>query len=268
MVEAIRLVLERRRLPGRRVHDRLPVLRRLDRPGRWVRRRSLLLEREGVRAQPRRDRHRRLLQLRLLGARDPGGEPGPERAAGDDQPCEHGTTLTRLVRGVNYAAKTSSICIRQVSGTSFGRRPPATCTATAMAQFAKQKGVKRLFLSWDGDDRTGPHTPPTREAQRSPWESRSPAPLRSTRRHGTTINSPAGSQRPAPTGSCCAALAASTTPALLRDLRAGLGRRVTLIGGEDFQPSFAQAGPAALGVYFAYPATRTSRYSPRPESGS
>ena len=24
------------------------------------------------------------------GARDPGGEPGPERAAGDDQPCEHG----------------------------------------------------------------------------------------------------------------------------------------------------------------------------------
>jgi branched-chain amino acid transport system substrate-binding protein len=28
---------------------------------------------------------------------------------------------------------------------------------------------------------------------------------------------------------------------------------VTLIGGEDFQPTFALAGPAALGVHWAYP---------------
>ena len=49
-----------------------------------------------------------------------------------------------------------------------------------------------------------------------------------------------------------AAWPSNTTPALLRDLRARLGRRVTLIGHEDFQPSFAQAGPAALGVYFAF----------------
>ena len=44
-----------------------------------------------------------------------------------------------------------------------------------------------------------------------------------------------------------------STPALLRDLRAGLGRRVTLIGGEDFLPIFTQSGPEALGVYLAYP---------------
>ena len=185
MVEAIRLVLERRQLPGRRVHDRLPVLRRLDRPGRWVRTRSLLLEREGLRAEPRRDRHRRLLQLRLLGARDPGGEPGPERAAGDDQPCEHGTTLTRLVRGVNYPGRPRHLY--PTGERNFVRTAAAGhLTAAAMAQFAKQKGVKRLFLSWDGNAVLGRHTPPTWEAQQSPWESRSPAPLRSTRRHGTT----------------------------------------------------------------------------------
>ena len=49
-----------------------------------------------------------------------------------------------------------------------------------------------------------------------------------------------------------------STPALLRDLRAGLGRRVTLIGGEDFQPSFKVDGAAALGVYYAYPGADTT----------
>ena len=56
----------------------------------------------------------------------PRSEPGPERAAGDDQPCEHGHGLSRGWYGVSIPRKTSSICTRQVSGTSFGRRPPAT----------------------------------------------------------------------------------------------------------------------------------------------
>jgi len=43
-----------------------------------------------------------------------------------------------------------------------------------------------------------------------------------------------------------------STPALLRDLRARLGPDVTLIGSEDFNPSFALAGTAALGMYYAY----------------
>ena len=130
-----------------------------------------------------------------------------------------------------------------------------------MAQFAKQKGVKRLFLSWEQATTTGPHTPPTWEAQQSPWESRSPAPLRSTRRHGTTLNSLDGSQRPGPTGSCWRHSAPST-PALLRDLRAGLGRRVTLIGGEDFLSDFHVAGPAALGMYIAFPGADISLLPP------
>ena len=76
-------------LPGRRIHGRLPVLRRLHRPGRWVELDPLPLEREGLREKPRRDRHHRLLQLQLLEGRNPCSEPGRERAAGDDQPGEH-----------------------------------------------------------------------------------------------------------------------------------------------------------------------------------
>ena len=53
-----------------------------------------------------------------------------------------------------------------------------------------------------------------------------------------------------------------STPTLLRALRAGLGRRVTLIGGENFQPKFEVVGPAALGVYFAYPGADISLLPP------
>ena len=47
-------------------------------------------------------------------------------------------------------------------------------------------------------------------------------------------------------------------PALLRALRAVLGRSVTLIGGENFQPTVELAGLAALGVYYAYPGADVS----------
>ena len=37
---------------------------------------------------------------------------------------------------------------------------------------------------------------------------------------------------------------------------------MTLIGGEDFLPSFTQSGPEALGVYFAYPGADISLLPP------
>ena len=68
-------------------------------------------------------------------------------------------------------------------------------------------------------------------------------------------------------GVVLAAFLVPSTPALLRDLRPRLGPGATLIGGEDFNPSFSVAGPAALGVYFAYPGADISLPS-RPENGS
>ena len=65
-------------------------------------------------------------------------------------------------------------------------------------------------------------------------------------------------------GVVLAAYAHPSTPALLRDLRAGLGRRVTLIGSEGFlvPDFFTQAGPAALGMYIAYPGADISLLPP------
>ena len=37
---------------------------------------------------------------------------------------------------------------------------------------------------------------------------------------------------------------------------------MTLIGGEDFQPNYKVVGPAALGVYFAYPGAEMSLLPP------
>ena len=61
-----------------------------------------------------------------------------------------------------------------------------------------------------------------------------------------------------------AAYAYPSTPALLRDLRAGLGPRVTLIGSEGYLvPDFLRvAGPAALGMYIAFPGADISLLPP------
>ena len=65
-------------------------------------------------------------------------------------------------------------------------------------------------------------------------------------------------------GVVLAAYADPGTPALLRDLRAGLGPRVTLIGSEGYLvPDFLHvAGPAALGMYIAFPGADVSLLPP------
>ena len=66
-------------------------------------------------------------------------------------PASTKTTLTRLVRGV---ITPEDLKHQYPTGQrNFVRTAAAAhLTATAMAQFAKQKGVKRLFLSWINED--------------------------------------------------------------------------------------------------------------------
>jgi DNA-binding SARP family transcriptional activator/ABC-type branched-subunit amino acid transport system substrate-binding protein/DNA-binding beta-propeller fold protein YncE len=164
-------------------------------------------------------------------------------------PASTVTTLTRLVRGVNTPEDLEH---RYPTGVrNFVRTAGAGhLIAAAMAQFAKQKGVKRLFLSWEDNHYWGAYAADVGRAAKS----------LGIRIAGAAFYDPEArdydrfARRIAATRADGVALAAfePTTPALLRDLRARLGPGVTLIGGEDFQPSFSVAGPAALGVYFAY----------------
>ena len=129
-----------------------------------------------------------------------------------------------------------------------------------MAQFAKQKGVKRLFLSWERDPYWAAYAADAGSAAKSLGiRIAGAAPFDPEARNYTQF-----ARRIAATRADGVALASlpPSTPALLRDLRAGLGRRVTLIGGEDFLPIFTQAGPEALGVYIAYPGADISLLPP------
>ena len=164
-------------------------------------------------------------------------------------PASTALTLTRLVRGVNTP---EDLRHRYPTGErNFVRTAAAGhLQATAIAQFLKQKGIKRLFLTSDGDEYWAEYAAYTGSAAKSLGiQIAGAASFDPKARNYEQL-----ARRIAATGADAVMLAAwpsKTTPALLRDLRARLGRRVTLIGHEDFQPSFAQAGPAALGVYFA-----------------
>ena len=106
----------------------------------------------------------------------------------------------------------------------------------AMAQFAKQKGVKRLFLSWNPTTILGRlRRRRGSAAQYLGIQIAGAAPFNPEARNYDSVRSPDRS-RPAPTGSCWRHTLPPSTPALLRDLRAGLGPRVTLIGSEGFLP--------------------------------
>ena len=165
-------------------------------------------------------------------------------------PASTALTLTRLVRGVNTPED-----LRHLYPTgerNFVRTAAAGhLQATAIARFLKQKGIKRLFLTSDGDEYWAEYAAYTGSAAKSLGiQIAGAASFDPKERNYEQL-----ARRIAATGADAVMLAAwpsNTTPALLRDLRARLGRRVTLIGHEDFQPSFAQAGPAALGVYFAF----------------
>ena len=77
------------RPPGRALHRRLSVVRRLDRAVRELGEPPLRGERERVRRSGRPGRDDRPLQLALRADRDPDPQPGAGRPAGDHQPVEH-----------------------------------------------------------------------------------------------------------------------------------------------------------------------------------
>ena len=258
MVEAIRLVLERRGYrAGAYTIGTSPATTRLPRAGGWDRLRCY--EREGVRAEPRRDRHRRLVQLRLLGTRDPGGNQAANGPLAMISPVSTLTTLTRLLPG--HDTPNDLERLYPTDERNFVRTAAAShLTAAAMAQFAKQKGVKRLFLSWEREHLLRGYAADVRSAALSlgiriagavPYNpdarnhDRFARRIASTRADGVVLS---GIEKP-------------RTPALLRALRAVLGRSVTLIGGENFQPTVELAGLAASGCTTPTPA-RTSRSSP------
>jgi ABC-type branched-subunit amino acid transport system substrate-binding protein len=175
-------------------------------------------------------------------------------------PASTVTELTRPVRG--HAPPKDLEDLYPTGERNFVRTAAAgQLTATAMAQFAKQTGVKRLFLSW--------------EAGNTYYAAYAADVGRAARSLGIRIAGAAPYGRKARDYDRFARRIASTradgvvlsgfepaTPTLLRALRAGLGLRVTLIGGENFQPKFEVAGPAALGVYYAYPGADISLLPP------
>jgi branched-chain amino acid transport system substrate-binding protein len=165
-------------------------------------------------------------------------------------PATTATHYTRLVRGVNTPADLEHLY--PTGERNFVRTAAAGhLTAAAMAQFAKQKGVKRLFLSWERNPYWAAYAADAGSAAKSLGiQIAGAAPFDPKARNYTQF-----ARRIAATRADGVALASLplSTPALLRDLRAGLGRRVTLIGGEDLLQLFTQAGPEALGVYMAYP---------------
>ena len=110
------------RLQGRALHRRLPVMRRLDGPGRGIRPLQVLLEREGLCPQPRRHRRHRDVQLGLLRRPDPDRERGSRRCVGHDQPVEH---VDRAHTPLGPGEPEDGT--RLASGTSSASRPPTTC---------------------------------------------------------------------------------------------------------------------------------------------
>ena len=175
-------------------------------------------------------------------------------------PASTASALTRLVRGVNTPEDLQNLY--PTGERNFVRTAPAGhLTSTAIAQFAKQKGVKRLFLTWDGDQYWAEYAADTGSAAKSLGiQVAGAAPFDPKARNYDQLARRIAATRA--DGVMLSAFLYDSTPALLRDLRARLGPGVTLIGSEDFQPSFALAGPAALGVYYAYPGADPSLLPP------
>jgi len=179
-------------------------------------------------------------------------------------PASTDTALTRLVRGVNTPAD-----LRHLYPTgerNFVRTAAAGhLTATAMAQFAKQKGVKRLFLTWQGDGNPywAEYAADVGSAAKALGiQIAGAAPFDPKARNYAQFARHIASTRA--DGVVLAGYPLPSTPSLLRDLRAGLGHRVTLIGSEGYRAPdiFRQAGPAALGMYIAFPGADISLLPP------
>ena len=177
-------------------------------------------------------------------------------------PASTDTALTRLVRGVNSPEDLEH---RYPTGErNFVRTAAAGhLTATAMAQFAKQKGIKRLFLSWHGDQYWAEYAADVGRAAKSlgipiagaaPFDPNARNYVQFARRIAATRAD----------GVVLSGYPLPSTRSLLRDLRAGLGPRVALIGNEGYRaPDFFRvAGPAALGMYIAFPGADISLLPP------
>ena len=162
------------------------------------------------------------------------------------------TTLTRLVPGLNDPVDIDHLY--PTGERNYVRTPPSShLTAAPLARFAKQKGIKRLFLSWD---RNVPYwatfaSDVRRAAQHLGIEIAGAAPFDPEARTYEHLAGRIASTRA--DGIMLAANVPPSTRALLSDLRARLGPDVTLIGSEGFLGDLSAAEPAALGMYVAYP---------------
>ena len=250
MVEAIRFVLERRGFKAGRFPVGIPVLRRVDGPGAWVRVLQVLLQRQGLRTQAERDRRNRRAQLLLLEVSDPDRKPGPRRPACDDQPQQHvdraHTPLPGMRRGELEARYPSR-------ARNYVRIAAADhLQAAADAELARQLGSKRLFVLSYGDDPylAGFAEDVSRAAQQLGLEIAGARAWNPEARDFSRLARQIGRARAdavfigghlAPNGG-----------ELVRDLRAQLGHEVHLIATDYFWtiPDLtAAAGSAAEGTY-------------------
>jgi DNA-binding SARP family transcriptional activator/ABC-type branched-subunit amino acid transport system substrate-binding protein len=162
------------------------------------------------------------------------------------------TTLTRLVPGVSDPAELEHLY--PTGEQNYVRTPAAShLTAGPLAQFAKAKGVKRLFLSWDRNvSYWATFAADVRDAARHlGLEIAGAAPFDPEARNYEQLARRIASTRA--DGIMLAANVPPSTRALLSDLRARLGPDVTLIGSEGFFDDLSAAEPAAVGMYVAYP---------------
>jgi branched-chain amino acid transport system substrate-binding protein len=142
-------------------------------------------------------------------------------------PASTVTDLTRLIPGVSHPEDLEHLY--PTGERNFVRTAAAGhLTAAAMAQFGKQKGVKRLFLAWERNHYWAAYAADVgRAAQSLGIRIAGAAPYDPEARDYDRF-----ARRIASTRADGVVLAAfePTTPALVRDLRASLGRHVTLIG--------------------------------------
>ena len=196
------------RLEGRRVHDRLPVLRRLDRAGgEWDSAKCSANARAYAQQQVG-DRPHRDVQLGLREARDPDREPRSGWSARDGQPGEHVSGPDdQRPRHRGRASRTTTT--RPASATT-----PASCwndqfQGAADAQFAQGPGLKKVYVLTDKETYgQGIATLFGRSARSS--ASRSPAQGAGTRTRRATTRSRPRSSSPARTRSSSAASSATT----------------------------------------------------------
>ena len=251
-------------LPGRRVHDRLPVLRRLDRPGRVGGHRFAATANAKAYA-------RNPDVIGIVGSYNSGcsgqeipvANQAPNGPLAMISPASTVTDPHAAGTGCRVPRKTSEH-LYPTGERNFVRTAAAGhLTATAMAQFAKQKGVKRLFLSWErqpllcrirrrrGKRSKVPGNPDRRRRSVRPGGARLRS-IRSTDRSDPRRRGRAGGIRVSQHPRAAARSPRRPRSSCDADRERGLP-----------SPNFLHvAGPAALGMYFAYPGADISFLPP------